>query len=103
MSTATATSVDASSGKRASRRKPNDLIEAEPKNGTTAEKLRATTHKKYRHVAAVHSQSRPSCLSHDSDSAPSFIGFRNLMVIVLGRTDIQAKYCQQWQPLTRRR
>lgn len=39
--------------------------------------------KKYRHVAAVHSQSRPSTLSHESAAAPSFVGFRNLMVIVL--------------------
>ncbi|KAH9219870.1 MBOAT, membrane-bound O-acyltransferase family-domain-containing protein [Leptodontidium sp. 2 PMI_412] len=39
--------------------------------------------KKYRHVAAVHSNPRTSCLSHDSESTPSFLGFRNLMVIVL--------------------
>ncbi|KAH8591783.1 MBOAT, membrane-bound O-acyltransferase family-domain-containing protein [Bisporella sp. PMI_857] len=39
--------------------------------------------KKYRHVAAVHSKNLTSCLSHDSDIAPSFLGFRNLMVIVL--------------------
>ena len=39
--------------------------------------------KKYRHVAAVHAQPRTSCLSHDSVEAPSFFGFRNLMVIVL--------------------
>jgi len=39
---------------------------------------------KYRHVAAVHSKIRTSCLSHDSEAAPSFLGFRNLMVIVLG-------------------
>ncbi|KXJ94760.1 putative diacylglycerol O-acyltransferase [Microdochium bolleyi] len=38
---------------------------------------------KYRHVAAVHSATRPSTLSHDSKAAPSFLGFRNLMVIVL--------------------
>ena len=38
---------------------------------------------KYRHVAAVHSKLRTSCLSHDSTSAPSFLGFRNLMVLVL--------------------
>ncbi|KAF4121149.1 diacylglycerol O-acyltransferase 1, partial [Geosmithia morbida] len=38
---------------------------------------------KYRHVAAVHSITRPSCLSHDSNATPSFLGFRNLMVIVL--------------------
>ena len=39
---------------------------------------------KYRHVAAVHSKPRTSCLSHDSETTPSFLGFRNLMIIVLG-------------------
>ncbi|KAI0128897.1 diacylglycerol O-acyltransferase [Xylariales sp. AK1849] len=39
--------------------------------------------RKYRHVAAIHSKTRPSTLSHDSEAAPSFVGFRNLMVIVL--------------------
>jgi diacylglycerol O-acyltransferase 1 len=42
--------------------------------------------KKYRHVAAVHSRPRTSCLSHDSPTTPSFIGFRNLMVIVLSES-----------------
>ena len=37
----------------------------------------------YRHIAAVHSQARTSCLSHDSATSPSFLGFRNLMVLVL--------------------
>lgn len=46
--------------------------------------LRKAFQKKYRHIVAVHSQSRPSCLSHDSAQSPSFLGFRNLMVIVLG-------------------
>jgi diacylglycerol O-acyltransferase-1 len=39
--------------------------------------------KKYRHVAALHSKSQPSCLSHESETVPSFLGFRNLMVLVL--------------------
>lgn len=93
MSTATATSVDAANGaatngnasKRRNGKAAPDLVEAEPKDATTIEKLRSSTQKKYRHVAAVHSKSRPSCLSHDSDATPSFIGFRNLMVIVLGK------------------
>jgi diacylglycerol O-acyltransferase-1 len=38
---------------------------------------------KYKHVAAIHHTARPSVLSHDSQTAPSFLGFRNLMVIVL--------------------
>ncbi|KAI1337910.1 diacylglycerol O-acyltransferase [Xylariaceae sp. FL0016] len=39
--------------------------------------------RRYRHVAAVHSKACPSTLSHDTKESPSFIGFRNLMVIVL--------------------
>ncbi|GJN69071.1 diacylglycerol O-acyltransferase [Purpureocillium lilacinum] len=89
MNAATATSVEASNGTAASRRHASksasskNLTEVEPPNGTTVDKVKASPQQKYRHVAAVHSQTRPSCLSHDSDAAPSFIGFRNLMVIVL--------------------
>lgn len=58
---------------------------------TTTEEVKATDeaprkvriHHKYRHVAAIHSQPKNSCLSHDSTVSPSFVGFRNLMVIVL--------------------
>ena len=39
--------------------------------------------KKYKHVAVIHSKSRTSVLSHDSEAVPSFLGFRNLMVLVL--------------------
>jgi diacylglycerol O-acyltransferase-1 len=49
--------------------------------------LRKSFIKKYRHVAAVHSDTRPSTLSHDAPATPSFLGFRNLMVIVLGEYD----------------
>ncbi|KIX96353.1 uncharacterized protein Z520_08131 [Fonsecaea multimorphosa CBS 102226] len=38
---------------------------------------------KYRHVAALHSKVRPSCLSHEAKETPSFIGFRNLMVLTI--------------------
>ncbi|KAL0637107.1 hypothetical protein Q9L58_003930 [Maublancomyces gigas] len=37
----------------------------------------------YKHIFAIHSQPRTSTLSHDSVDSPSFIGFRNLMVLVL--------------------
>jgi len=49
----------------------------------TTEQIRRAFRRKYRHVAAVHSESKPSCLSHDTTETPSFLGFRNLMVIVL--------------------
>lgn len=39
---------------------------------------------KYRHVAAYHNQIKPSCLSREAPVTPSFVGIRNLMVIVLG-------------------
>lgn len=38
---------------------------------------------KYRHIKAFHSEPRASCLSHDAEQTPSFLGFRNLMVLVL--------------------
>ncbi|KAJ6172638.1 hypothetical protein N7470_001705 [Penicillium chermesinum] len=38
---------------------------------------------KYRHVAAYHSRNRHSSLSRDSTETASFLGFRNLMVLVL--------------------
>jgi len=38
---------------------------------------------KYRHVFATHALTRTSCLSHDADKSPSFVGFRNLMILVL--------------------
>ena len=40
---------------------------------------------KYRHIAAIHSRSRISLLSSDHEGSTSFVGFRNLMVIVLSK------------------
>lgn len=37
----------------------------------------------YKHTFAVHSVDRTSCLSHDAEVLPSFLGFRNLMGLVL--------------------
>ena len=45
--------------------------------------------KKYKHTFAVHSESRTSCLSHDAESAPSFLGFRNLMGLVLVASNLR--------------
>lgn len=38
---------------------------------------------KYRHIFAIHASQQTSTLSHDAPKTPSFIGFRNLMVLVL--------------------
>ncbi|KAF2002406.1 hypothetical protein P154DRAFT_520899 [Amniculicola lignicola CBS 123094] len=53
---------------------------AEPVVNSTAQRIRDT---KYRHVFATHSTSRSSPLSQDAEKSPSFVGFRNLMVLVL--------------------
>ena len=55
---------------------------ASPK-GSENIKSAKTRSSKYRHIAAFHSTERTSVLSHDSDKSASFLGFRNLMVIVL--------------------
>lgn len=49
----------------------------------TKELKRALALRKYRHFAAIHSKDRPSTLSHDATETPSFLGFRNLGLIVL--------------------
>lgn len=58
--------------------------------------IRTRMKKKYRHVAAVHSTPRASCLSHDSEIAPSFLGFRNLMVIVLSKYTREQSISSGW-------
>ncbi|KAK0630667.1 MBOAT, membrane-bound O-acyltransferase family-domain-containing protein [Bombardia bombarda] len=92
MNTATATATSLSSdGDGVTRRtNPNGTAAVATTtpaaaNGSidTAEQLRRAFRKKYRHIEAIHSESRPSCLSHDATDTPSFLGFRNLMVIVL--------------------
>ena len=50
--------------------------------------------KKYKHVAVIHSKPRTSVLSHDSEVAPSFLGFRNLMVLVLSTFDLSSSLQQ---------
>lgn len=86
MGSPTTTSVESSNG-ALKRRKSGDPSEPEPEpqnNGPSSNtRSRRGPAPKYRHISAVHAQTRPSCLSHDSNVAPSFIGFRNLMVIVL--------------------
>ncbi|KAI1078359.1 MBOAT, membrane-bound O-acyltransferase family-domain-containing protein [Whalleya microplaca] len=83
---ATTTSVETSADAAALRR-PGSTAESKPVNGGTNGSVniekKTFAIKKYRHVTAIHSQSRPSTLSHDAGTTPSFLGFRNLMVIVL--------------------
>ena len=59
-------------------------------NGNASKHTNGSTHRrtrskdsKYRHVFATHAESRITCLSHESTETTSFVGFRNLMVLVL--------------------
>jgi diacylglycerol O-acyltransferase-1 len=54
-------------------------------NGKATSGTSNKTETKYKHIAAAHYKSRSSVLSHDREVTPSFLGFRNLMIIVLGR------------------
>ncbi|KAH8673582.1 MBOAT, membrane-bound O-acyltransferase family-domain-containing protein [Xylariales sp. PMI_506] len=82
MDSVTTTSVETTTAPASLRRtKQNSNDTQSAVNGSSnAEK---SFIRKYRHVAAIHSKSKPSTLSHDAEVAPSFLGFRNLMVIVL--------------------
>ncbi|KAL6716895.1 hypothetical protein ACLMJK_004807 [Lecanora helva] len=71
-------------GKGTSVQAPNDTIsESTGENNPSVPVSKSKVSSRFRHVAAVHSRSRTSCLSHDTLETPSFLGFRNLMVLVL--------------------
>ncbi|KAI0202242.1 diacylglycerol O-acyltransferase [Astrocystis sublimbata] len=84
MDSATTTSVETSTSAFL-RRKAEAETSSEPSKEASSHGYdgQKTIIRRYRHVAAVHSKARPSTLSHDTVATPSFIGFRNLMVIVL--------------------
>ncbi len=85
MNSATGTSLETESARGGLTRRPLQRKPSESRTPSETKALRRAFQKKYRHVAAMHAESRPSCLSHDAAASPSFLGFRNLMVIVLGR------------------
>jgi len=92
MDSATATGVETTSNNAssASQRRTEEtkkLQETSDRPNSSDGPAQKTLIRKYRHVAAIHSQARPSTLSHDTQVSPSFVGFRNLMVIVLGNTE----------------
>lgn len=47
---------------------------------------------RYKHVLAIHKVDRTSYLTQGSPAAPSFVGFRNLAVLVIGRSDEKTKH-----------
>ncbi|KAK3065328.1 hypothetical protein LTS18_001079 [Coniosporium uncinatum] len=44
---------------------------------------KSASRSKYKHVFAVHSKLQPSCLTRGVEPVPNFVGFRNLMVLML--------------------
>lgn len=67
---------------------PRETVSANGHAPPTKNESRSS--KKYTHTFAVHAETRPSCLTHDPGVvAPSFVGFRNLMGIVLVATNLR--------------
>lgn len=62
---------------------PTNPVETEPSPEELKRKRKEALDRKYKHVFAIHSKPRTSCLSHEAVDVPSFLGFRNLMVLVL--------------------
>ena len=83
--TTTATNYDDTSLKP---RSANIAVEKSPPSAANKDGPKSANkpvkRSKYRHVEAYHSKLRHSSLSRDSGATTSFLGFRNLMVIVLG-------------------
>lgn len=92
-----------------------NLPDAVPPRGSLADDKKLvkmeSSSSKYRHVEAVHSTLRTSCLSHNSkenpkdddvhptDSSnkpPSFLGFRNLIVLVVGMSFLVIELKVSW-------
>lgn len=71
----------------------NEVVSNGDKASSPAPKFKARR-SKYRHVAAYHSQTRHSSLSRESNVTTSFLGFRNLMVLVLGMHSVEAGVIQ---------
>jgi len=76
--TAIATSNELPTGKLEHRF--NNREDRKPEPSVTTFNVRQSP---FKHVSAAHSKTRTSILSHDAESVPSFVGFRNLMVLLL--------------------
>lgn len=64
-------------------RKPETEISHAHTNGSAGKVKSVKFRSKYKHIEALHKTARPSVLSHDSTEVPSFLGFRNLMVLTI--------------------
>jgi len=70
---------------RADKNIPTNPVETEPSQEELKKARKEALNRKYKHVFAIHSEPRTSCLSHEAVEVPSFLGFRNLMVLVLSK------------------
>ncbi|KAI9711977.1 MAG: hypothetical protein M1820_001685 [Bogoriella megaspora] len=79
--TASATGIDATSG-RIGRPGVQDSTPVK-------DNLKEDIQKTYKHTFVIHDKTRTSRLSRDSESTPSFVGFRNLMVLMLVMSNLR--------------
>jgi diacylglycerol O-acyltransferase 1 len=82
--TAIATSNDVPGVNLSAQYREKNLVAMSNGNGVTAApKLPHPSELKYKHVLAIHSRTKPSVLSSDAEKAPSYMGFRNITVLML--------------------
>ncbi|KAF2400788.1 diacylglycerol O-acyltransferase [Trichodelitschia bisporula] len=61
-----------------------EALQGDERRQELPSRKRPSRRSRYNHVFAIHSQARASCLSsQDAKETPSFVGFRNLMVLML--------------------
>lgn len=83
---------DANSTKQRGRSTEQNGHDVKQSNGSTHQRKKSKD-SKYRHVFATHSESRITCLSEESENMPSFVGFRNLMILVLSTHASLQSHC----------
>lgn len=84
MSTVTSTATKAGDGPHINGIQYSGSNSAAETTGIATRPLKASE-RKYNHAVAIHSRTQVSPLSAGADPAPNFIGFRNLMILVLGK------------------
>lgn len=61
--------------------------------GLTSTSKPQSKERKYNHAYAAHSTAKISCLSAGAEKTPSFVGFRNLMILMLSMTGVPSLEC----------
>jgi len=81
-------------GRKASVSDLHEEIGASP-NGSKKVPMRETRSQPYKHASAVHKEEKISCLTQGQGTYPSFVGFRNLMILVIRKSSFYRLRAQE--------